>query len=1313
MKNFFLIILSILLISSCNEVSQRQRELVDSLNQVAYSIRYSDIDSTRHLAERAFHEAANYPDGKARALNMLAYVDYQQMDFASAFAKLDSVSLLTGNQIIQLVSDVLSMKINQRIGDGTAYFESRNRATKRIQRTQEEYEQLSATDRRDFFFARTEYHIISSTYCYYQDQGQQAIDEMAAIADDFSQIPADTTQWLYYNYMMGSGGLVTGAPEEVAVREFDYLMKCWGVSRNMGVTYFEANSLQALASLLSTPQARGPIKEKNGDLYQLLINQHMEWLPEDPVDEESHLSEALALHAVYAFRQYKDLFQTACAYRTMGEMDFKHGHYEEALYNYSMALDCVNEQYLFNHGNQGDRLLSLYDETGEGGADIELEWIDSDSIYTVPEWIAGIRQQISMTYSALGMKEESDFNRNIYLDIIARTSQNVEMESRMMELQREAHSLRLRLMATALLFLALVLLIIAFSYRLHKSNKSKLNQRQSETNTNNSLGEDARHIEQLQEELEELGEQVGLCTLKLDSGKRRNAEKRAKVSLVHAVTPFLDRIINQVDRMNRDGQLDREKLDYVLELTDRIVTYNDLLTEWIKMEKGELSLQVSTIRLSGIFDTLSRGHYAYDMKGVTLDVQPTELSVKADEALTLFMLNTLADNARKFTPEGGTVTIQAQDCGEYVELSVTDTGCGMSAEDVDTLNNNKVYDSRKIGAGQEGKGFGFGIMNCRGIIEKYRKTSAIFDVCRFGVESQLGKGSRFFFRLPRVVTMLVALFLSLHGMAQPHGQENHDTAIDVSKGDSLTARMSLTLFEYNENGDYPEVLSAGRLMLQRIHPSLCLTREEELARETATNEVELFLQGERHDYLEAINIRNEIARASLAMGEWEIYRYNNTLCTSLYKLYHQDQELPTYCEKLERTQSASRQLLVLVVAFSLFIILLALALLRRRMFLGNGLKLQQQLCRQLEEHDASVIPADLGELQQIAQGLLHTVFEGMKNWQDVLGLTLQINRTDGHPLFSLVEGEENGVVHEMAIGEEGILRIFGHVGKSDEHLNLLTCKKLQSVLNSRIVRIAELLEQREQLKDHLNHLLFEERRLHVQNQVLDNCLSTIKHESMYYPSRIHQLASRLKSSEESSSATSSSPAAHEDLLQLTELAYYYKEVYTLLSSQAEKLTQQICYRKERLDLGQALRKAAMHYRRTARKKGLDQNLAISSADNLFVQADTVLLEELFALFNNTFVQWYLDAASKGLPVPEELQLSSSKTDGIVQVRYRLPGILLTDIGAHTLFYPEAHHVNLLVAKQVIREIDALNNFPGLRLVAESHEGGAEILVTLR
>ena len=82
------------------------------------------------------------------------------------------------------------------------------------------------------------------------------------------------------------------------------------------------------------------------------------------------------------------------------------------------------------------------------------------------------------------------------------------------------------------------------------------------------------------------------------------------------------------------------------------------------------------------------------------------------------MLNTLADNARKFTDKGGSVTVSAAEQADYVELSVTDTGCGMSDEQLV-----HAFDHKVIGE------HGFGLMNCKGIIEKYRKMSQLFNVC--------------------------------------------------------------------------------------------------------------------------------------------------------------------------------------------------------------------------------------------------------------------------------------------------------------------------------------------------------------------------------------------------------------------------------------------------------------------------------------------------------------------------------------------------------------------------------------------------------
>ena len=82
---------------------------------------------------------------------------------------------------------------------------------------------------------------------------------------------------------------------------------------------------------------------------------------------------------------------------------------------------------------------------------------------------------------------------------------------------------------------------------------------------------------------------------------------------------------------------------YMNELVTTINEYNDILTLWIKMKQGKLSLNVETFELNELFDLVRKGKPTFEMKQLTLDVLPADSWVKADKALTLFMINTLAE----------------------------------------------------------------------------------------------------------------------------------------------------------------------------------------------------------------------------------------------------------------------------------------------------------------------------------------------------------------------------------------------------------------------------------------------------------------------------------------------------------------------------------------------------------------------------------------------------------------------------------------------------------------------------------------------
>ena len=76
--------------------------------------------------------------------------------------------------------------------------------------------------------------------------------------------------------------------------------------------------------------------------------------------------------------------------------------------------------------------------------------------------------------------------------------------------------------------------------------------------------------------------------------------------------------------------------------------------------------------------------------------------------------------------------------------------------------------------------------------------------------------------------------------------------------------------------------------------------------------------------------------------------------------------------------------------------------------------------------------------------------------------------------------------------------------------------------------------------DVVRSLTFENNRLHVSNNVLDNCLSTLKHETMYFPARLQMLINENSKN---------------DVESIRELAIYYRDLYSILSQQAVRQTQ--------------------------------------------------------------------------------------------------------------------------------------------------------------
>ena len=1426
-SRFPLYIIGIVLFASffsCTDmVPTKEVRLIDSLNGKAYAYRYRSLDSSYKYANEAYRQVNFYKSGKAEASNNLGFCAFMAMDFDRAEALHKEVYKLTKNELELLIADIGLMKICQRTAMNKEFYDYRNSALKRMKRIREESDLFA--DRHEALrldYAFTEFFIVSSIYYYYLQQRQEAITSLNRIPED--EALTHTNQLLYYHYIKGSASLVEATkPEDRKMREFDQLYITWRTAVQTNHPYFEGNGLQGLANLMVSPN--------NFELFRTRRGYALDQFG-FPVD--SLLPLRMAQRALEKFREYNDLYQIAGAYVSIGKYMNEHGRYTEALDTLAKALDCVNQHHMLYYHHAADTLDKLHvfvegDTTYTG-----VPWIMQEDVRTVPEWISRIREQLSVSYAGLGMKYASDYNRNIYLDILNYTRQDKELESRYLSLEADSRQMTLVL---SLVIVGLVLVVILwwfFNKRSKIRNQVDVERLQrililcrditSSIPMNVPLiqqgidqlfgkgrlqleipeegkaalvplhrlnrdekalvhvlepyivwaADNEQMVEALSDERMQLEKQRYVYEQHIAGNKRQNLIKKACLAIVNGINPYIDRILNEVHKLTERGYIDnakikKEKYQYIDELVTTINEYNDILALWIKMKQGTLSLNIETFSLNELFELLGKGRRAFEMKNQKLEIEPTTVMVKADRALTLFMINTLAENARKYTPEGGTIKVYARTTEDaYVEISVEDNGRGISEEDVAHIIGEKVYDSRVIGMKnaadpevlKENKGSGFGLMNCKGIIEKYKKTNDLFRGCVFDVESELGKGSRFYFRLPSGVrkamgVLLLCLLLPL-GMVSclhdpiPPMLQDGDSIVVVT--DSAYEDLLDVASDYANAAYFANVDENYELALQYIDSAMLFLNEhyEKYARpdrphrymklvgEGTPAEISWWNELFDSDYHVILDIRNEAAVAFLALKQLDAYSYNNSAFTDLYKLQGEDQTLEAYCRQLER--SNTNKTVGIILCFVLLIVsLVGYYFLYMRKRLQNRLNLEQvleinqkvfaaSLVRPQEQENAEALQREESTLKEIPQRIVDEAFGSVNELLtiDRMGIAVYNETTHrleyasrpGQEMPEMVEqcfsaGEYLSEQHLQAIplmveagGEHqcvGVLYLERREGteqETDRLLFELVARYVAIVVFNAVVKLATKYRDIESAHEETRRASWEDSMLHVQNMVLDNCLSTIKHETIYYPNKIKQIVGRLNTQKLSETEE------REAVETMTELIEYYKGIFTILSSCASRQLEEVTFRRTVIPVQELLDAAGKYFKKLMKNRPERIELEIESMEAKVIGD----VNQLRFLLENLI--------DEALTVRE---------DGVIRLQARKDNeyirFLFTDTRReksveelNQLFYPnlarmtsgekgELRGTEYLVCKQIIRDHDEFAGRRGCRINAEPAEGG--------
>jgi signal transduction histidine kinase len=167
----------------------------------------------------------------------------------------------------------------------------------------------------------------------------------------------------------------------------------------------------------------------------------------------------------------------------------------------------------------------------------------------------------------------------------------------------------------------------------------------------------------------------------------------------------------------------------------------DSFLEWSRLQLGGMVAQPSSfdVHLTAQRTMSLLGANARHKNIALTNTIPEESLVYADVRMVEAILRNLIYNALKFTHRGGTITVTAVEEKNHIRISVSDTGIGISEDDIVRLLQPENEFST-LGTFSE-KGTGLGILFCRELAEKNNGTLSI--------DSEKGKGSTFSFTLPK------------------------------------------------------------------------------------------------------------------------------------------------------------------------------------------------------------------------------------------------------------------------------------------------------------------------------------------------------------------------------------------------------------------------------------------------------------------------------------------------------------------------------------------------------------------------------------
>ena len=208
--------------------------------------------------------------------------------------------------------------------------------------------------------------------------------------------------------------------------------------------------------------------------------------------------------------------------------------------------------------------------------------------------------------------------------------------------------------------------------------------------------------------------------------------------------------------------------------------------------------------------------------------------------------------------------------------------------------------------------------------------SRIFSVASIGAESELGKGTRVFFRLPygfrRALTVLLLLFATILPALSVPSVPRRGYA-----NESQAAAYADSTYYCNIRGEYERALRFADSCRAVLSPS---------------------------DTVILLDVSNETAVAALALHQWKLYEKSNSFYTSLFRQASADSSLPDYVRTMQRSENNKTVAIILLV-------LLLLTILPAYYFLYYRHQLDYQSCIDRIRKMNQLLTSDLSDEQKL------------------------------------------------------------------------------------------------------------------------------------------------------------------------------------------------------------------------------------------------------------------------------------------------------------------------------------------------------------